>query len=246
MVVAFEVALVVALHLAASPTYSIPLQSLPDWFQSTDPTVALVAVARLAALAIGYWLLTTTVVYALAHHLGWKAVTDGMRWFTLPVVRRVVQGMTVLSMTGVTLMGPTGMAVAPALAQTEVVAQDADGTTSELESEVDEAPTSSDYEPDAAGWPEGLSDGSGFWIPSSVAQTDTETATANTHVVEPSEHLWSIAEEHLRSVVGRDVTEDEICQYWIRVVEANRGSLTSGNPDLIYPDERVSLPAVFE
>ena len=53
VVLGFEAALVALLHWAASPTYTIPLGSLVDWFQSSDPAVALVAVARLAALAIG-------------------------------------------------------------------------------------------------------------------------------------------------------------------------------------------------
>lgn len=244
IVVALELALVVALHLTASAAYSVPLQSLPQWFQSTDPTIALVALARIMGLAIGYWLLTTTVAYAIAHHLGWQAVTDGMRWFTLPVVRRMVQGVTAMSLTGFSLMGPAAVSVGPAMAQTEaVVVQDADGTTSQLESEIDEAPASSDYQPGAAGWPDTSPEGSGFWIPAAITQADGSAAT---HVVKRHEHLWSIAEDQLRKVVGRDVTEDEICQYWVRVVEVNRGRLISGDPDLIYPDETVSLPPVFE
>ncbi|MEL7210842.1 MAG: hypothetical protein AAGK32_21840, partial [Actinomycetota bacterium] len=154
------------------------------------------------------------------------------------------QGVTAMSLTGVSLMGPGAVSVAPAAAQTEaVVVQDGEGTTSQLESEVDEAPTATDYQPGAAGWPDGSPNGSGFWIPAAVNQGD---GAATTHVVAPREHLWSIAEDQLRAVTGRDVTEDEICQYWVRVIGANRGSLASGDPDLIYPDETITLPAVFD
>ncbi len=244
LVVALEVALVAALHLTASPTYAIPFTALPEWFQVTDPAVALVAVARLAALAIGYWLLTTTVVYGVAHHLGWGAVTDGMRWITLPVVRRVVHGVTAVSLTGFSIVGPAAVSAAPAFAQTEVViAQDTDDTSGQLESEVDEGTPTPEYEPEAAGWPDMTPDADGFWIPEALTQADD--VSAGTHLVVPGDHLWSIAEDRLRSVVGREVTEDEICQYWIKVVNANRDSLTSGDPDLIYPDERVTLPPVF-
>lgn len=243
--VVVEVALVVALHLTASTTYAIPFTALPEWFQATEPAVALVAIARLAALAIGYWLLTTTIIYGLAHQLGWSAVTDGMRWITLPVVRRVVHGVTAVSLTGFSIMGPAAVSVAPALAQTEaVVAQDGDDdSTGQLESEVDDGTPPPAYEPEAAGWPDMAPESDGFWIPEALTQADDVSAA--THTVVKGDHLWSIAEDRLRSVVGRDVTEDEICQYWLKVIDANRGSLASGDPDLIYPDERVTLPPVF-
>lgn len=242
--VAVQAALVAALHLTASATYAIPFTALPDWFQATDPAVALVAVARLAALAIGYWLLTTTIVYGVAHHLGWSAVTDGMRWITLPIVRRVVHGVTAVSLTGFSIVGPAAVSVTPALAQTEaIVAQDTDDTSGQLESEVDDGTPEPGYEPEAAGWPDMTPENDGFWIPEALTQADD--VSASTHTVVRGDHLWSIAEDRLRSVVGRDVTEDEICQYWVKVVEANRGSLSSGDPDLIFPDERVTLPPVF-
>jgi hypothetical protein len=35
----------------------------------------------------------------------------------------------------------------------------------------------------------------------------------------------------------------EVHGYWTRVLDANRGALRSGNPDLIFPGESVVLPA---
>lgn len=246
-VIAIEAALVMALHLTASPAYAVPLQSLPDWFSVTDPTTALVALARIVALAIGYWLLTTTVLYAAAHYLGWESMTDTLRWVTLPVVRRFVQGVTAMSLTSASLVGPAAVSVMPAMAQTEavVVQADGEGETTELQSEID-SPTSPEpgsYRPDAAGWPQPDLGGSNFWVPAPA--TNGAQAEAGTHLVQRGEHLWGIAERHLRSVTGRDVTEDEVCQYWVKLMDANRGGLRSGDPDLIYPDERITLPAVF-
>ena len=59
--------------------------------------------------------------------------------------------------------------------------------------------------------------------------------------------------KHLRLVEVRDGLEvrgavpalaagaDEL---WVEVVDANRSSIRSGDPDLIFPGEQVTLPAV--
>ena len=256
VVLAVEVALVVAVHLAGGPAYAVPLDGIGDWLQTADPTVALVALARLAALAIGYWLLATTVLYAAAHHLGWHALTGALRWITLPFIRRVVHGVTALSLTSASLLGPAALGAAPALAHTEAVTlvvdvgADAPDTTSvdtgapadQGTAGTSEDPGAGGFSPDAAGWP-GAEEGDGFWRPDAVTQG--LSAAATTYTVAAQDNLWQIAETHLRQTAGRDVTEDEVAQYWRRVVDANRSSVSSGDPNLIYPDEHVTLPPVF-
>jgi nucleoid-associated protein YgaU len=57
------------------------------------------------------------------------------------------------------------------------------------------------------------------------------------------DNLWSIAKEHLTARGGSgEPTNREVADYWMRVVEANKGHLRSGDPDLIYPGEEVILP----
>jgi hypothetical protein len=234
-----EVALISILHWSASSDYAVPLGSLGEWLQTTDPTTALVALARVAALAIGYWLLVTTVLYALAHHLGWHSMAEILRWFTLPVVRHVVQGVTAMSLTGASLMGPAAVSVGPALAQDDtVVTQSEDDGTSSTETSTDDA-----YQPDAAGWPDTEID-SDFWRPTGNEVTPIQ-ADASTHLVVAGDHLWGIAAQHLRVNVGRPVTEDEIREYWVKVMDANRDVIRSGDPDLIFPDERITLPQIY-
>lgn len=236
---ALEIGLITVLHWSANSTYAIPLQSLGDWLRTADPAVSLVAVARIIALGIGYWLLVTTVLYAAAHYLGWQSMTSALRWITLPVVRRVVQGVTAMSLTGASIVGPAALSVTPALAQETVVVQsEIDETTTE--GSVDGETITTDYRPDAAGWP-ATGANNDFWFPAAVSQTQ---ATGD-YVVKAGDHFWSIAESHLRTTVGRDVTEDEVCQYWVRLVDANRSTIRSGDPDLIYPDEAITLPSVF-
>jgi len=61
-------------------------------------------------------------------------------------------------------------------------------------------------------------------------------------VVETGDHLWKISQTHLDGRLGRRATVDEVTAYWRQVIELNRERLRSGDPDLIYPGEVVSLP----
>ncbi len=75
-----------------------------------------------------------------------------------------------------------------------------------------------------------------------VAISDGESAT--TVVVAKGDHLWKISGYYLNGVLGRPATNVEITPYWRRVIATNRTNLKSGDPDLIYPGEVVTLPAV--
>ncbi len=66
-------------------------------------------------------------------------------------------------------------------------------------------------------------------------------ATAR-RTVEPGDHLWGIAEDHLGSVLGRPPSEAELATYWAHLVDANRETIRSGDPDLIFPGEVVTCP----
>jgi nucleoid-associated protein YgaU len=79
--------------------------------------------------------------------------------------------------------------------------------------------------------------------PVRLPRTTPPTSIA-TVVVVRGDHLWKISERHLDSVLGRKATDGEVSPYWRRVIEANREGLRSGDPDLIYPGEVVSLPEV--
>ena len=65
------------------------------------------------------------------------------------------------------------------------------------------------------------------------------------YVVQRGDNLWTIARDHLRgarSGGSGEPTNREVAEYWAKVVEANRHGLESCDPDLIYPDEEISLP----
>lgn len=61
------------------------------------------------------------------------------------------------------------------------------------------------------------------------------------HTVVHGEHLWSIAIDHLAQDQS-DPTTSEIASYWRRLVDENRPSLSSGDPNLIFPGEVLIMP----
>jgi nucleoid-associated protein YgaU len=62
-------------------------------------------------------------------------------------------------------------------------------------------------------------------------------------VVVPGDNLWQIARAEVIRTSGADRPADsQIAPYWQRVVEANRSTLRSGDPSLIFPGEVVTLP----
>ncbi len=61
------------------------------------------------------------------------------------------------------------------------------------------------------------------------------------YTVRAGDSLWTIAERRaVESLHGAGAAD--ISRYWALVVEANRSSLRSGNPSLIFPGEIVELP----
>jgi len=83
-------------------------------------------------------------------------------------------------------------------------------------------------------------------VAAAPAQPAPETRMQASHVVVAGENLWTIARDHLaKARSGADEpTTREVAAYWLRVIEANRARLLSGDPDLIYPGERTVLPPV--
>lgn len=88
--------------------------------------------------------------------------------------------------------------------------------------------------------------GAGADVPTVEAPAAPVAGTRGTdvgwHVVEPGDHLWSIAEATLARRADEDPALGDLPGYWARLVEANRDRLRSGDPDLIHPGERLALP----
>lgn len=78
----------------------------------------------------------------------------------------------------------------------------------------------------------------GLSVPASHASDSAEVWE-----VKAGEHFWAIA-EHVVGLRSGPSTQEQVREYWLRLIEANRQSLVEpGNPDLIMPGQVFVLPA---
>lgn len=69
-------------------------------------------------------------------------------------------------------------------------------------------------------------------------------AASSSYTVESGDNFWAIAENQVRNSLGREPTDSEVANYWVKLIDANRSNIRSGDPDLIYPGEVFILPPV--
>ncbi|HEX2369108.1 MAG TPA: hypothetical protein VHM94_07740 [Acidimicrobiia bacterium] len=277
-VIAIEALAVLALHrLGTVEGFSPDWSNLGGWLATVSPEDAIAATLRLVALALAWWLLVTTVLYALGRIAGLVGLVRAVEWATLPVVRRLADRAAAVSLAVMTITAPAVAVIAPIPAvehtSTSQTAEDPtlappfrqppDVSRVTRPDAADPAlpppvplPRSGEvaYSPTPAGEVEGS------WNPplapparravlragtSSSAEERVEVPSE--HVVVPGDNLWIIAEHHLEQVTGqRDLSDQEVANYWVVVIEANRSRVRSGDPDLIYPGEVIVLPPVSQ
>jgi nucleoid-associated protein YgaU len=80
------------------------------------------------------------------------------------------------------------------------------------------------------------------------APSSSPTSTPSPHnarvVVRPGDNLWLIARTELIRSTGAYPSDGAVARYWRAVIDANRTTLRSGDPSLIFPGEIVALPPV--
>lgn len=73
--------------------------------------------------------------------------------------------------------------------------------------------------------------------------TGSPAPRATTYVIRPGDNLWSIASVHVARATGVDVPEAAaVVPYWRALIDANRVTLRSGDPSLVFPGEAIALP----
>lgn len=225
---AFEIGAVVVLHrLGSSRRARVDWGDVGGWLDAVATEDAVVAVLRLLALAVAYWMLASTVLYLLARASRLPSLARSVRWATLPGVRRVVDSVVAASIVGPMVLGTA----APAMADPGVAVQ----------VQVPSGPASAPrYVPTAAGdQPAGA--------PAAPAATPAQPAIGSVYSVVAGDSLWSIAARKVAQQTGRPegaLPDGEVARYWSRVIATNRDRLRSGDPSLIYPKEQIELPPV--
>ena len=254
-----EVGAVLVLHLLGGREFlQVDWSNLSDWLDSTPVEDVIAAGLRLAALAIAYWLLLSTLAYVIASLSRRAAAIRATSWMMLPPIRRLVSRSVALSIAASSIAVPLGPAVADLSlgwrASTMAVEVDLDGVIRPRGTDVPAEEGSDDSEGtgDEVLLPPHLQspgdpplDNEPVAVPKPAPSAVLDPTVSHIHKVVRGEHLWSIASQHLEVVSGRiNLAEREIAPYWVRVMEANRSTIRSGDPDLIYPGEQIVLPPV--
>jgi hypothetical protein len=81
--------------------------------------------------------------------------------------------------------------------------------------------------------------------PRPEADAEAEPDPDQTWVVAAGDSFWSIAEEVLAEAGDRDPAEDDVADYWARLISANRGRLlVAANADILQVGQALILPPV--
>lgn len=211
----------------------------PQLHWSGEPELVLVVLAYGAATALAICMCVGTLLHALGLALRVPALLRAGAALLPGKVRELVSGATAVAAAG------TMVAAGPALALPPpgLVPGGASASSVIVQPGPAPSPTPSPFE--GTGVPD-TRDSADGGLPTSDLDASGEVASGSgelrTHVVTSGEHLWSIAEDELRRRTDRRPTAGEITLYWREVITDNRGRIASGDPDLIFPGERIVLP----
>lgn len=332
----FEVVAIIGLQAVGSnQAMQVPWGDFWTWMDTSSVDVLAMPLLRYAALGLAYWMLVSTLLFVAAQLTRIPVAIRAAGMFTLPSVRRAVDGAMAVSIATTSVVGFASAAVAvdgtgdtssSSLAGLVTTMNAADGSVStpsfsaatsphgEVDVDVDGAETTgttvlnltgspndndlvttsttpstpasnytsrgdvidqassndqattslapsagSDFVPTprpgapitTTTVPQGPSTSSN--TPPPVVETPAQETPAaapsasGTHRVVPGDNLWTIARDHIASSTDRtkgQITESEIRNYWLKVIDANRDSLRSHDPHWIFPGEIIQLPAL--
>lgn len=212
--------------------WSSPLQ----WLSNASPETALAATLRTAGLAGCYWVLITALLYWLSRRRG--TTPRWVRLVTLPTVRRIVDRAFAAALTASMAFSPVSQAAAEE-EPIPIVFEVHDGVPIPhlLLGPGDTAPAVEQPSPLLRPSPP-----TPVATPGPNPQSSVTVTTASTYTVLAGDNLWAISDQHLQSILPTTPTTAEVMTYWRRMVETNRASLRSGDPNLIFPGEIVTIP----
>lgn len=259
-----ETALIYGLH-HLSARFSIDIAHFDVWLRFTPAQEVVMAVLRLVALSLAYWLAGSTALYGFGLLAKLPGLVRSVEWATLPAVRRIAHRAVALSIATATptlgLVAPVLATPPPEVAQIQQEADDSVEADTIVVSLTDDGlylPPGATLTPPSqstsgtvstptlrpAAKPQPVtSPVAAVPTPALAAATPTPLPDASgTYTVERGDNLWDIAEAHLSQATSTTLSDADVAPYWARVVELNRDTIASGNPDWINPGEVIKLP----
>ena len=218
-----------------------PLDLILDGGGPLEP--ALAAALRLAGLAAGYWLACSTILYVIGRIARVPRAIRAVGWATIGPVRRLIDGVVAGALVA-TIGLPANAGAMLGSGYVPVPAGDPAPTATTQPPEVVPTHDSESIVPDTLFLPIQPLTNPPSGQPESIAPSVTVPNAPTEILVRPGDHMWSLAEQRLALVRGREVSDVEIAPYWLQVVGANLSRIRSGDPDLIFPGEILVLPPV--
>lgn len=224
--VATLIALLVFLHRLGGAVAPPPVTDpgrLGPWLEVRQPAEAAIALVRLVALGLAWYLLVATVVTVAARLTGSVRLARTADFVSPGTIRRLVSGALGLTMAAATLGGP---ALAAGQQPTNVTGMTTTtAVTMRRLPEAGASPTPTPTGPDEA----------------PVLAPPAEPGRR--WEIRPGEHFWSVAEQVLAEAWRRPPTDGEIDPYWRALVARNRDVLRDpGNADLLFPGQVLAVP----
>lgn len=232
-------------QLGERPFLHIDWSDLGTWLQVTPTENVLVAGIWLVAVICAGWVNASTLLYIAARLSRIPSFVRSVQWMTLPAIRKVGErALAALLATTTAIPTPVGAHPPPPVV---VVVDDEGGflPPGVTLPDVDRVPPLPTLPFELIEQPSPpLLPGEGV-SPEPVRPDTTAHQRAGSVqiTVQIGDNLWTISRRHLITHSGTRPTNEQIVPYWRKVIELNLPSLISGDPDLIYPGEVVTMPA---
>lgn len=245
----------IGLHqLGGIPGLAVDWSDPIGWLEASDSEEAIGGLLRSIGLLISYWVLGSTALY-IAFDLRDRGRRPG--WVTLIThrsIRRIADRALAATLTASIVATPIGPAVAEPPSAPIVFETETDGIPVP-HVRMDMTDRSPDRAPEADQVLEEFSAANEASSPSPPRLTPmpipTPTAAivvdqSQNHTVVRGDNLWTIAADHIASTHTGGPDVSQITEYWLKVIAANRDTLRSGDPNLIFPGELVALPTLTD
>ena len=188
-----------------------------QWFSEREPAEAFVALVRLGALVLSWYMVATTAAGVAARALGARRLVRVTDAVSLPAVRGLVRW----------ALG-TGLAASTALTAPPAIAARPASPTITMTRLPD--PASATPAPTRA-------------IGTAPALPSSPSSSPVTWVVRPGQSLWTIARDVESVRRGRPASDREVSAYWRTLIDSNRDLLADRrNPHLVFPGQVFRIP----
>lgn len=236
-------------HLGANPGLRIDWADPVNWLNNAAVEDAIGATLRMVGLAIGYWITISTSLYMLATLRNGSHRPRLLTVITLPGIRRVVDRALATALAASIAASPLSPALAEQPPPPPVVLDITRDGIPVPHVRITSVAPPEEADPDAIP-DEAETEALEVLLPPVVAPTTTAVQPAATttdttdYTVRSGDSLWRIADRHVQNQAEGEPTTAAITAYWREVVDANQGTLRSGDPNLIFPGEIVVLPTL--